>query len=333
MPTVTTAEIEKLVANPKRFSIKDIKVLRDLDKELPDNTQVGPTCGIYALDAALRIRGRNFAPRKQYFNDEQNWRDKGFLKSGSIRGIAKDLKLSKIGEISSAADMENLANTTARVAYVVEEAASLGVNATTKKFYAQQELWKLIVDAVNEDHAILMPYSCAGDDGAPAWSYKIDGFAHWCLLFGYVEYSKGSQRVFMTTYGHYHEVAPYSLFKANQRIQDWPRQTWIKLAYWFKNPNADKWSFDRFDWVSEAKALQTVTGMVDYMRREYSGWGFALGSGREQLHAKSLIKLIDPPNATTVNLTQATIQSLVVKSRDLKEVRYSQTMCGQCVVV
>ena len=225
--------------------------------------------------------------------------------------------------------MENLANTTARVAYVVEEAASLGVNAATKKFYSQQELWKLIVDAVNEDHAILMPYSCAGDDGAPAWSYKIDGFAHWCLLFGYVEYSKGSQRVFMTTYGHYHEVAPYSLFKANQRIQDWPRQTWIKLFYWLKQPPKPEFQCWKAEWMREDTALDTIKGHTQSFVQEVPGWGFGFGTKVELLY-----RIIDPPNLTPkLNFSIQAVKNAKAKSEIVKEVQYTQTFCSQCVVV
>jgi hypothetical protein len=48
-------------------------------------------------------------------------------------------------------------------------------------------------DAVNAGSGIVMPYACSGDDGAPAWSVGADGFGHWCLLFGYAEYSKVSR--------------------------------------------------------------------------------------------------------------------------------------------
>jgi hypothetical protein len=325
---ITDGEIEELERNKEKNAAK-IKVLR-AHGELPINKQAGATCGIYALDAALRIRGLMYAPRKQYFNDdEQNWRDKGFLKSGSIRGIAKDMNLSKIGEISSVADMENLANATQRVAAVADEAAGMGVQVAIKKFYSQEELWRLIVDEVDKGHAILMPYACAGDDGAPAWSYKIDGFAHWCLLFGYVEYSKGSQRVFMTTYGHYHEVAPYSLFKANQRIQDWPRQTWIKLFYWLKQPPKPEFQCWKAEWMREDTALDTIKGHTQSFVQEVPGWGFGFGTKVELLY-----RIIDPPNLTPkLNFSIQAVKNAKAKSEIVKEVQYTQTFCSQCVVV
>jgi Actin maturation protease-like, C-terminal domain len=339
VPTVTTDEIEELVANPKRFSIEDIKVLRYENDGLPDNTQVGPTCGIYALQAAIQIRGELVAPRRRALPEDV--RDSVDRKD-IIRPLAKDLGLTKIGEIGGAFDLVSLA-------------AGLGHNVEIKNFQSKDELWTLVKSSIDAGHSIVLPYACADDDGTPAWAARFDSFAHWCLLFGYVEYAIGPvtprprrneiqrpalddttinlRRVFMTTYGKYQEASPYRLFKANQRIQDWPRQTWIKLAYWFKNPQTDEWSFDRFEWVSEAKAVKTVTDMVDFVLREYKGWGFALGGGREEIHAKSLDKLIDQPNATKVNPTQVAIQNLIVRRQVLQEARYSQTMCGQCVVV
>ena len=86
---ITAEEIEKLSKRPDKHSVEKIKVLRD-DGELPTNHQVGATCGIYALDAALQIRGLMYAPRKQIFGD---WRLKKFPKTGSIRGDCQKYKL------------------------------------------------------------------------------------------------------------------------------------------------------------------------------------------------------------------------------------------------
>ena len=76
----------------------------------------------------------------------------------------------QIGEISSVADMENLANEIKGVsAAVVDEAACLGVQAVIKKFYSKEELWRLIVDEVDKGHAIIMPYACAGVGYVNLW--------------------------------------------------------------------------------------------------------------------------------------------------------------------
>jgi hypothetical protein len=103
---ISETQIDDKINNPASYGITKIRVLRARGK-LPVNKQVGPTCGIYALDAAIRIQGIEVAPRN--------------------------------------------------------------------------ELWQLIVDAVNARKGIVMPNACAADDGAPAWSVRADGFAHWCL--------------------------------------------------------------------------------------------------------------------------------------------------------
>jgi hypothetical protein len=330
---ITAEEIEELELSKEKNDVAKIKVLR-AHGELPINEQVGATCGIYALDAALRIRGLMYAPRKQFFGD---WRLKKFPKTGSIRGIAKNINLSKIGEISSVADMENLANVTKGAAHVVDEAACLGVQAAIKKFYSQEELWRLIVDEVDKGRAIVMPYACAGDDGTPAWSsIGAQGFAHWCLLFGYVEKSRGSrlkdavlQRVFMTTYGYYHEVSPYRLFKANQRIQDWPRQTWIKLFYWYKKPEEPAFELWRAEWTGKDTAMDSIKGNAQSFAQNAPGWGFGFGTKGEMLY-----KIINPPNPTpNLDFSRENVRKATVKSEVIEEVKYTQTFCSQCVVV
>jgi hypothetical protein len=172
-----------------------------------------------------------------------------------------------------------------------------------------------------------MPYACAGDDGAPAWVTKgPDGFAHWCLLFGYAEYLKAKPRVFMTTYGNYLEVPAYSLFKANQRIQDWPRQNWIKLTLWKKEPH-NIWEPFMDNWQAEA-TVQNDLG-VSAKLFEGGGCGFGIGTPKQLLHT-----VFDPPNPThNLNIAPATLQQATLKSADLQKIEYSKTMCGKCVVV
>src|SRR6476660_2111547 len=94
--TMTGAEIEDRIRNPKTYKITKIQVLRARG-QLPENEQVGATCGIYALQAAFDIKGLRVAPRKRVFGD---WRsDPTILRKHSIRGKAKEMGLTKIGEI------------------------------------------------------------------------------------------------------------------------------------------------------------------------------------------------------------------------------------------
>jgi len=307
---MTGAEIEDRIKNPKTYKITKIQVLRARG-QLPENEQVGATCGIYALQAAFDIKGLRVAPRKRVFGD---WRsDPTILRKHSIRGKAKEMGLTKIGEIGGAADLAALA-------------AGLGVPVTVKRFGSEKELWTLIVDAVNAGKGIVMPYACAGNDGAPAWSTGADGFAHWCLVFGYVEYSTGSPRIFMTTYGKYLEITSSKMFKANQHIQDWPRQNWIKLTLWQKEPNQN-WGPFQDNWQAEATLQNDLRERAKLFGA--AGWGFGIGTPTLLLH-----KVVDPPNPThDLNIAPATLQKATLKSADLQKVEYTKSLCGQCVVV
>ena len=96
---MTSAEIEYRIKNPASYGITKIRVLL-AGRQLPVNKQVGATCGIYALQAALEIQGERIAPRKQALRD---WRSNpAILRKHSIRGMAKEMGLTKIGEIGGA---------------------------------------------------------------------------------------------------------------------------------------------------------------------------------------------------------------------------------------
>jgi len=167
-----------------------------------------------------------------------------------------------------------------------------------------------------------------GDDGAPAWSRTSTGFAHWCLLFGYVEFSyrEAVRHVFMTTYGKYHEVSPYQLFKSNQRIQDWGRQTWVKVYLWSKKPGPEStWYLWDASWRSKSTLLEDLKMSA---RTTGVGRGFGIGTKEQLLH-----KFVDPPKPMNLNISEQVLAQAVKKTVDLEAVKYTETMCGQCVVV
>lgn len=309
---MTGAEIEDEIKNHARYGITKIRVLR-AEGQIPVNKQVGATCGIYALDAALRIQGHDIAPPRKR-QEDPDWRSLSMPRNRSIRGKAKEMGLTKIGEIGGARDLAALAG-------------GLGIQVEIKQFGSKDELWTLIRDAVDAGKGIVMPYACVGDDGAPAWSVGADGFAHWCLLFGYAEYSEGAPRVFMTTYGNYLEVSPFRLFKANQRIQDWPRQNWIKLTLWQRRPNMTDWEPFEDNWQADATLRNDLGERAKLFGA--AGWGFGIGTPQQLLHS-----VIDPPNPTyNLNIASAVLQKATLKSADLQKVEYTKTLRGQCVVV
>ena len=300
-------DIEAMIADRAGDKLTEIEVLR-VGGEIPANEQKGPTCGIYALDAALKIRGVDVAPRRLHFSED----DKIEGKKHSIRRVAKDKGLSKIGEIGGARDIMDLA-------------AALGVVTTIEKFDSVEKLWEVVKTAVKSGHGIVMPYSCEGDDGAPAWSTNADGFAHWCLLFGYFE-SERFKRVFMTTYGSYHRISPSRLFNANQSVQDWPRQTWVKIAIWFKDTEPDcKWQFWKNDWRPEKGLKESIEETA-----RSTGEGMSLGLGDKN----GVLHVVRDPGKPDFNLEFGPmLHKLILKNAILRQVRYTRTMRGECVVV
>jgi len=304
---LTTAErIDDQIAHPGTYKILDIKVLK-AHAQIPVNVQAGPDCGIYALNAALQIRGKAFAPR----NID---RDETTADAPSLRWAAKHdpNPISKIGEISSAVDLAKLSSW-------------FGIVAEVQRFGSPEELWDRIRNAVAANRAVVLPYSCQGDDGAPAWSRHSSGFTHWCLLFGHVTYSSVSKpRVFLTTYGYYHEVAPYELFKSNQRIQDWPGQNWVKVVLWFKPPGKD-WEIWKTDWRAESTLQKSLKETASATGR---GIGFGIGDKTQVMH-----KFVDPENGNNLDIAPALLKKLQIKEAYIESAEYSRTLSGQAVVV
>jgi hypothetical protein len=301
-------KIEDQIARPADYKIVDIKVLKAWN-EIPINDQVGPTCGIYGLDAALQIQGKSFAPRRNAGRGHRSAYpgEVSLLKGAKLEG------LSQVGEIGKAEDLAKLAT-------------AFGVTVEVKRFGSEDDLWSIIQKAFAANRALVLPYSCLGDDGAPAWSRSSNGFAHWCLLFGYVEFTYSVRHIFMTTYGRYHEVSTYQLFKSNQRIQDWPRQTWVKVILWVKDPGPGKdWRIWKKDWRNKANLLEGLKGSA---KGTGPGWGFGIGDDKNVVH-----KFVDPPNPINLDFSEQKLAQLVRKTVELGEVKYTETLCGQCVVV
>jgi hypothetical protein len=311
---ISEVQIEDLINKRSPKSVKEINVLR-ANGQLPVNVQVGATCGIYALQAAFQIKGSPIAPpaRKHSFDDSAGgWRTKNISRGDSMRGLAKIHNLTKLGEIGSATDLAQLAS-------------HCGVVVTIKRFGSETELWRLIKDSVKAGKGIVMPYACADDQGSPAAAPSATSFAHWCLLFGCVEYTNNPDTVFMTTYGVYQEVLPKDLYQANQNIKDWAQQGWIKLAFWAKDANSANWWFWNRQWLpqKQSELLDSIKMMASSTGQ---GMGFGVGDEQRVLH-----KVLDPPNPANYDL--APILKLVRKTADLQAAEYTKTLKNQCVVV
>jgi hypothetical protein len=261
------------------------------------------------LDAALRVKGIAIAPRKQNNEARDHTED-------SFRKRAKIMHLSKIGEIGRAIDLFYLA-------------ASYGIKVEQKSFFSEKKLWEIMVKSLDENRCVVLPYACANDNGEPAWQKsETPGFAHWCLVFGYavgISRSETLRRVFMTTYGKYNEVSPFRLYWGNRQLQDWPRQTWIKVTFWIKKPKETEWRFWKNEWLNEKNFLTDIKEYATSVLN--AGYDFAIGKERT-----NLFKLIVSGQRTNT-LTAAMVQEAKIRPADLPAVKYSLTLANECVVV
>ena len=71
----------------------------------------------------------------------------------------------------------------------------------------------------------------------------------------------------------YHEVSPFRVFKANQRIQDWPRQVWIKLFYWYQEPEESEFKLWRAEWKRRALAVDGIKEDTQAFAQNAPDWG------------------------------------------------------------
>jgi hypothetical protein len=261
------------------------------------------------LDAALRVKGIAIAPRKQNNEARDHTED-------SFRKRAKIMHLSKIGEIGRAIDLFYLA-------------ASYGIKVEQKSFFSEKKLWEIMVKSLDENRCVVLPYACANDNGEPAWQKsETPGFAHWCLVFGYavgISRSETLRRVFMTTYGKYNEVSPFRLYWGNRQLQDWPRQTWIKVTFWIKKPKETEWRFWKNEWLNEKNFLTDIKEYATSVLN--AGYDFAIGKERT-----NLFKLIVSGQRTNT-LTAAMVQEAKIRPADLPAVKYSLTLANEYVVV
>jgi hypothetical protein len=99
VPWIDSSDIFGMFLYPKQSGFEKVQLIWNSEKNgLPENKQVGTTCGIYALHAAANVLGKHYATPA----------GKQGVHLTSIRAEAKK-GLSKIGEINGADDMQKLA--------------------------------------------------------------------------------------------------------------------------------------------------------------------------------------------------------------------------------
>jgi hypothetical protein len=342
MPEIAKSELTDLIKHPDQHGASGMVVALNDGNQLPECKQVGPTCGIYSLDGALKLRGGWYAPPARNLGT----RDKlsRLLNPSAIR-IAKLYKRSQVGEIGSCEDIQFLA-------------ATMGCASTEiKRIDSAGELWAVITESAKRRRGIVMPYVCSGDEAeqGEASADGIAGYAHWCLVFGGYRSGSGDKRVLAVTYGSYFDWDVGLLQRSNAAIRDWESQTWIRYPMWWSNPDKEAASWERSsgarngEWVKAADAGDTLDRWAEEMARV--GWGFGLGfssdprnsaPGRIIVHARTWA----PPGRvslkqgefntkyTTPSKTLPSINQLRgVRQETLRAVAYSKTMAHRCVVV
>jgi hypothetical protein len=341
MSEIAEDELIDLIKHPAQHDASGMVVALNDGTQLPRNKQVGPTCGIYSLDGALKLRGGWYAPPARNLGT----RDKlsRLLNPSAIR-IAKLYKRSQVGEIGSCEDIQFLA-------------ATMGYASTEiKRIDSAPELWAVITESAKRRRGIVMPYVCAGGEAeGEAIADGIAGFAHWCLVFGRYQSGAGDQRVLAVTYGKYFEWDVGLLQRSNAAIRDWESQTWVRYPMWWSDPDKEAASWERSsgarngEWVKAADAGAILDMWAEILADV--GWGFGLGfssdprnsaPGRIIVHARTWA----PAGRVSVKAgsfsTKYTKPSQVlpsinqlrgVKQETLRAVAYSKTMAHRCVVV
>jgi hypothetical protein len=289
--------------------------------QLPFNRQMGPTCGIYALDAAIQIHGYYCPPptKRNAWGDVDP--DYDPVKKTSMKSEAKSLKLSKIGEMSSPEDLKTLAE---KCGYK---------DARVVDFAGPHALWGVVRQAIDQkDSGIVIAYCCKDETGEADPGGGKDSFTHWCLLFGY--YAQGNVRhVIATTYGKYLDWTVDDLYTANCAIQDWPAQCWVRVSFMIyntaaTNPMWEYWYNESNWWFPENNLQENMYKIAGSCKANKCG--FKVGSRNAPA---SMVELVD----SSLNMKYSSAQQIpkltTLKSVTVDEAKYSKLMSRRCLVV
>jgi hypothetical protein len=183
--------------------------------------QSGGTCGIYALDRALDVRGIAHPPaRKKFRESDGTFRSfkslsdaekKVLVKKGaypltSIRQQAKESGVSQVGEVLSTKTLRDLA-----LGYGAKDAKVAPISNATA-------LWTVVVDAIKAKRSVILSINCDAQYDA-----VLDGaetMGHWVILIG--AYEKGTQRSILTTQvGRYDLFPLFKLWRSNDSLRKW----------------------------------------------------------------------------------------------------------------
>ncbi len=219
--------------------------------------QVGSTCGIYALDAALRILGIEAPPPRKGKTPSADLpsptpaSDK--KAAASLRKLAREHKLTQIGELFDAADAVTLAT------------LSGAPDAAVVAFDDGEGLLKIVNEAVGKKHSVLFPF-CVDNSVKTDSKPKSDGQnPHWCLLIGSYQ-DPGQQHILATQYGKFYDWSLAELLASNQSLLKWNAQDWGKLEISVHDGVSWKQTFKA--WVNKTTPPPSLLSWEERARRE-----------------------------------------------------------------
>ena len=82
----------------------------------------------------------------------------------------------------------------------------------------------------------------------------------------------------MTTYGKYHVLRPFELFKCNQSLEDFESQTWVKFYFW---ESVRKPQSKEFEWRPQAEWMPEVEAVDIGFVKQAKESGILYGVGKK----------------------------------------------------
>lgn len=207
---------------------KDKKDITDYDKyKIADRAkkmgtflQRGQTCGIYALAAALKTYNIRIPTETA---DHKNYPS---LKGKSMRSDAKNLNITRIGELFDVRDVVTLAQ-------------QYGHTAEVKKVKIFN-FFQTICLTINKNQLVMIPFSPISTTGLPD-PFGGTGNAHWCLAIGhkgYLDTQGYSQKILVTHWDMFFAFDAEAFQKSNANLKT------FKEAYYYneKTGGINTWS-------------------------------------------------------------------------------------------
>jgi hypothetical protein len=214
-------------------------------------TQKGQTCGIYALEAALKALGKTQFPARA--NGVRTTKlhlkklDGKDYQCYSLRKLSKLTTKSRIGEIFHVNELADLAKRT-------------GINAKVEDII-KNKLKEQIETLINNKRLLLIPF-CPGetkaDLGKPSDIKGNKDNGHWCVAFAY--HKKNGIVLTVHGWGKQYKMKIDELERSNGELHRFTCSRWYKYIGNERKLKAYKDDSDYFDYMTWKKILTKAYG-------------------------------------------------------------------------